>query len=126
MSLRFYGMLKNPTGMKRILRGQNSLPFLAKFSFFVIRCLCCNFQTALLDESGMIRTQMGSTIDQKWSQCMGRFVRYNTQQKQQQIIKLVLEFRIICFLQILGRILKVVYLIFCPQFSIKIKFVNVL
>jgi hypothetical protein len=52
-------MLKNPTGMKRILRGQNSLPFLAKFSFFVTRCLCCNFQRALLGESGMITTQMG-------------------------------------------------------------------
>jgi hypothetical protein len=28
-------------------------------------------------ESGMIRTQMGSTIVQQWSQCMGRHVRYH-------------------------------------------------
>jgi hypothetical protein len=25
----------------------------------------------------MIRTQMSSTVDQKWSHCMGRFVRYH-------------------------------------------------
>jgi hypothetical protein len=35
----------------------------------------CN-QRGLVDESGTTRTQMGRLIDQKWYQCVGRFVRY--------------------------------------------------
>jgi hypothetical protein len=34
-------------------------------------------QIALVDESGKIRTQMGTQKDQKWSQCLGRLVRYH-------------------------------------------------
>jgi hypothetical protein len=36
---------------------------------------CC--QRAVVDEARMIRTWMRLTIDQKWSQCMRRIVRYH-------------------------------------------------
>jgi hypothetical protein len=49
-------MLTIPTCMKEILRRQNSQLFLAKFLLlYVSACYC---QTALVDESGMIRNQM--------------------------------------------------------------------
>jgi len=43
---------------------------------FATKCLCWYLPNALVDESGMIRTQMGKHTIRKRSQCMGRFVWY--------------------------------------------------
>jgi hypothetical protein len=54
-------MLNDPTGMKEILRRQNSRTFLAKFlpaSLLGVSVGIC--KGALVDESGMIRTLMGT------------------------------------------------------------------
>jgi hypothetical protein len=62
--IRFYGMSKN-------LRGTREIPGKIHGHFlpspcFTTRCLCCNQSRELwLDKSGMIKTQMGSTIDLK-------------------------------------------------------------
>jgi hypothetical protein len=43
----------------------------------LLRICAGYYKINLVDELRMIRTQMGNKIDQKWSQCMGRFVRYH-------------------------------------------------
>jgi hypothetical protein len=60
-----YIMLKIPRGMIWIVIGKMKQPFLALFSqlrYYV--SLLLPEQTTLVDESGIIRTQMGSTIGQ--------------------------------------------------------------
>jgi hypothetical protein len=75
---RFYGMLKIPWRMIETLIGKISGHFSPGFSsprFYMP--LLQPKQIILEDESRMIRTQMGSKIYQKCSQCKGRFVRYH-------------------------------------------------
>jgi hypothetical protein len=57
--------------MKRILVGKIGRYFSPSFSCFATKCLCCYCQRALVSDSQMTWTQRGSTMDQKWSQCMG-------------------------------------------------------
>jgi hypothetical protein len=52
-------MLKNPTGMKEILCRKNSQPFLTKFLLLHYEMSTGYYQRALVDESGMIKNQMG-------------------------------------------------------------------
>jgi hypothetical protein len=53
--------------------------FLAKFLFALLLGVSSGIcQRALVNESGMIRAQIGMhSILQKWSQCMGHFVQYH-------------------------------------------------
>jgi hypothetical protein len=63
-------MLKNPTSMKEILRVQNSTAISREVSFALLLDVCAgNYQRALVDESGKIRTQMGT------HNCNGRSAR---------------------------------------------------
>jgi len=63
MSIRLYGMLKNPRGMNTDTCEQNSPKFLAKFLPTSLLDVSAAAR-ALVGESGMIRTQTGRTIDQ--------------------------------------------------------------
>jgi hypothetical protein len=64
--------------MKEILHRQNSCPFLAKFLPASLLGVCAGYcQRALVDESAIVRTQMGTLKDLRWSQCMGRLIRYH-------------------------------------------------
>jgi hypothetical protein len=53
-------MLKNPTSMKEELRGQNSRLFLPSFSCFAIGVSAGICPRALVDESEMVRTRVGT------------------------------------------------------------------
>jgi hypothetical protein len=54
-------MLNISAGMTEILCGQNSQPFFAKVLPASLLNVCAGIcQRALVDESGMIRTQMGT------------------------------------------------------------------
>jgi hypothetical protein len=50
--------------MTEILIGKIQLPFISQFLPASLLGVCCNQNRDLVDESGMIRTQMGSTGDQ--------------------------------------------------------------
>jgi hypothetical protein len=50
--------------MTEILIGKIQWPFLAQF-LFATRCLLQPEHRTVVDKSGMIRTQMGSAVDQK-------------------------------------------------------------
>jgi hypothetical protein len=58
-------MLNNPLNMEVILASKLNGYFLPHFSCFGTRSTAGNCQTGLVDESEMIRNQMGRTIDQK-------------------------------------------------------------
>jgi hypothetical protein len=45
--------------------------------YFTARCLWCN-QRALMNESGVLELRWERTINQKWLQCLGRFVRHHS------------------------------------------------
>jgi hypothetical protein len=69
-------MLKNAYSMKEILRRQNS----SAISHHVLPASLIdvsfsNFQRAVVDESGIIRTKMGTHNGSEWSQRKGRLVR---------------------------------------------------
>jgi hypothetical protein len=61
--MRFYGMLKVSTSMKQILIAKLT-NFWPSFSCVATRLSADYCQRALVFESGMIRTHMGSTVDQ--------------------------------------------------------------
>jgi hypothetical protein len=64
--------------MKEILRRQNLWPFLATFlsaSLQDISSVYC--QKDLVNKSEMIKNQLGNTRYIRWSQCLGRLVRYH-------------------------------------------------
>jgi hypothetical protein len=54
---------------------KNSSAFLCQFSPSLLDVSPGNYQSAVMDESGMIRNQLGDTLDQKWSGCKGHRVR---------------------------------------------------
>jgi hypothetical protein len=58
-------MLKIPSGMIEILIAKIQQPFPAQFPPASLVGICCNQQETLVDESRMIRTQTGSTINHK-------------------------------------------------------------
>jgi hypothetical protein len=64
--------------MKEILRRQDSRSFLTKVSPASLACVSavCSHR-ALVHDSRMISTHMGSTRDQKWPQRLVRLVRYH-------------------------------------------------
>jgi hypothetical protein len=71
--------------MTEILYRQNSaaIYFFTKFILFRYKTSADNFQRALADESGMIRKQMETKINHKWSQCEGRLPRPPHEDKRQ-------------------------------------------
>jgi hypothetical protein len=81
--------VKDPTGMKEIslFRRQNSWQLLASLPEFSTG-YC---QRALVDESGMIRTQMGS-------KCLGSLVRYHS------VTVTVVRQLVICWYEVLSKI----------------------
>jgi hypothetical protein len=68
----FFTSMKTDTSWAKftVISSQVSTDLLLGFS-------ARNYQKALVDESGMMRTQMGSTMDHKWSQFMGHLLRYH-------------------------------------------------
>jgi hypothetical protein len=68
--------VKDPLRHDRGTDRQNSVAISCPVSpRFATRCLLQPEQRTLVAESGIIRTQMGNTIDQKMDlSCMGRFV----------------------------------------------------
>jgi len=60
--------------MIEMLRQLNSRVFSPTPSF-TARCLWCNQR--LLHKPGVLELRWGRTIDHKWPQCLGRFVRYH-------------------------------------------------
>jgi hypothetical protein len=56
---------KDPLRYDRNTNRQIQRPFLAQFLPDSLLGVCCNQNRTLVDELGMIRTQMGSTMDQK-------------------------------------------------------------
>jgi hypothetical protein len=70
--------------MKEILRRQNLCTFLAKFlpsSLIGIFAIIC--QRALVDVSGMIKTQMGDTIHQKMAVVHGTLCTITPRNRKQ-------------------------------------------
>jgi hypothetical protein len=73
-------MLKNPADYEKGTLSEKYTAIFAKFlpaSLLGVSGGKC--QTDLVDESGMISTQMGKAqYIRKWSQCLGRLPRYHT------------------------------------------------
>jgi hypothetical protein len=66
-------MSENPTSMKEILHRQNATTISRQVSpACVVDVSDDNFQRAVVDESGIIRSQLGRHNKSKWSQCKGR------------------------------------------------------
>jgi hypothetical protein len=69
--------------MKEILHKEDSTAISHQVSPALLLVVCAsNFTRSVVDESGMILTQMGSTVDQKWSKCKGRLVCLPCNSKQ--------------------------------------------
>jgi hypothetical protein len=63
--------------MKDIVRRQNSEAICHQVSSASLPETLVPIAKALLEESGVDVSQMGQTTDRKWSQCLGRLVRYH-------------------------------------------------
>jgi hypothetical protein len=63
VAMLFYGTLNKPTSTKEILRRKNSVSFHHQvFPASLPHASACNFQRAMVDESGIIRNQMGTSL----------------------------------------------------------------
>jgi hypothetical protein len=63
VAMLFYGTLNKPTSMKETLRRKNSVSFPRQvFPASLPDASACNFQRTLMDESGIIRNQMGTSL----------------------------------------------------------------